>query len=120
MRKWLMSGLIACACLVGVYLMVAGLPEKEAPSDEGTSFTVPERAVDATASEQIYRSMCISCHGDRLQGGAGPELARIGSSLTKEEIFKTIKDGKRGMPSFEDRLSEDELATIATWLASHR
>ncbi|BBI32811.1 c-type cytochrome [Cohnella abietis] len=120
MSKWMMSGLVACACIFGVYLLLTGLPDKEEQAKEGTAFTVPERAVDAATSEQIYQSMCISCHGAELQGAIGPELAHIGSSLTKEQLFKTIKNGRRGMPSFEKRLSEDELITVTTWLASHQ
>ncbi|WP_372636096.1 cytochrome c [Cohnella sp.] len=119
MSKWIMSGLIAVACLFGIYLLATALPEKEEAADKGPAFVVPERAVDAAASEQIYQALCISCHGDQLQGGAGPELAHIGSAMTKEQLYKTIKEGKRGMPAFEKRLTEDELLTITTWLASH-
>ncbi|MFB9274350.1 c-type cytochrome [Cohnella cellulosilytica] len=120
MSKWLMSGLIAAACLFGVYLLVAALPEKEEAADRSPDFVVPERAVDADASMQIYQSLCISCHGDRLQGAVGPELAHVGSAMTKEQLYKTIKEGRRGMPAFEKRLTEDELATIATWLAAQQ
>jgi len=120
MYKWLMSCFIAVACLFGIYLLSTALPEKEELADKGTAFIVPDREVDTAASEQIYQSMCISCHGDQLQGKIGPELAHIGSSMTKEQLFKTISEGKRGMPAFEKRLSEDELITITTWLASHQ
>ncbi|MFC4597725.1 c-type cytochrome [Cohnella hongkongensis] len=119
MNKWFMSGLIALACVFGVYLLATALPEKEPAADKEPAFAVPDRAVDAEASEQIYRALCISCHGDQLQGGVGPALAQVGSSMTKEQLYETIKKGKRGMPAFENRLTEDEIITIATWLASH-
>ncbi|QTH45530.1 cytochrome c [Cohnella sp. LGH] len=119
MSKWLMASLVAIACLFGVYLLATALPKKEEAADKGPAFVVPELAVDAETSEQLYQSLCISCHGDQLQGGVGPELAHIGSAMTKEQLYKTIKEGRRGMPAFEKRLTEDELLTITTWLASH-
>ncbi|WP_373229990.1 cytochrome c [Cohnella sp.] len=120
MQKRLMAALVCIACVCGVYLLSTELPDKEESISEGTKFTVPERAVDAAASEQLYKNMCISCHGDHLQGAIGPELAHIGDSMTKEQIYKKISDGGGGMPAFEDRLTEDHLITITTWLASHK
>jgi len=118
MHKLFLAGLLGVACAFAVYLLATGLPEKEEAAERGPAFTVPDRPVDADASNRVYRSLCISCHGDRLQGGVGPELASIGSTMTKEQLFKTISDGRRGMPSFEDRLTEDEIITVSTWLAS--
>jgi mono/diheme cytochrome c family protein len=120
MQKRLMAALVGLACVFGVYLISSGLPDKEETAKEGTKFTVPERAIDAPASEQLYKNMCISCHGDQLQGGVGPELAHIGNSMTKEQIYKKISGGGGGMPAFEDRLTEDQLITITTWLSSRK
>jgi cytochrome c550 len=113
-----MAVLIGIACAFGVYLISSGLPEKKDTVAEGGKFEVPERAVDAPASEQLYQSLCISCHGDQLQGAMGPELAHVGGKLTKEQLFKKISTGGRGMPAFQERLTEEELITLTTWLAS--
>lgn len=118
MHKWWMAGILGIACVLAVYLLATGLPEKEEVADGGAAFTVPERAVDADASQAVYKRLCISCHGDQMQGAVGPELAHIGASMTKEQIYKTIVKGKGGMPSFEKRLTDDEVITVTTWLAS--
>lgn len=119
-QKWIMSGLLVVAGIFAVVLLTTGLPEKEPSAGEGTKFVVPEVAVDQDAVMQMYQSMCISCHGDQLQGGAGPALAQVGASMTKEQIYRKVANGGGGMPSFGKRLSEDELVVIANWLASKK
>ncbi|MHA7963907.1 c-type cytochrome [Paenibacillus sp. CAU 1782] len=118
MHKWIMAGLMSLAGLLAVILLLTAMPEKEAGEGGGTAFTVPEREVDAAASTQIYQSMCISCHGTDLQGGVGPALAHVGASMTKEQLYKIISGGRGVMPSFKDKLTEDEIITITTWLSS--
>mgnify|MGYP001482874682 CR=1 FL=1 len=118
MHKWWMAGVVGLACLFGVYLLTMGMPDKQPSEPRDSAFVLPDRAVDAEAAQQIFRSMCLSCHGDQLQGGLGPALAHVGSELTKEQLYRTVADGRGGMPAFGNRLSEDELITVATWLAS--
>ncbi|WP_409301728.1 cytochrome c550 [Peribacillus sp. SCS-155] len=59
-----------------------------------------EKKTEQTASkpEDIYKSTCISCHGDQYQGGMGPKLKGIGSKLSEEQIKETIQNGKGAMP----------------------
>ena len=38
-------------------------------------------AAQAAAGEKLYAAKCSACHGDRLEGGAGPALS--GADLTK-------------------------------------
>jgi len=120
--KWIMSGIVAVACLFAVGLLIYALPEKE-PSESAepsSSFAVPDAPVQAEAAEQIYKSSCLSCHGDQLEGRLGPKLSQVGATLTKEQIYKQIAKGGGGMPKFEGKLSEDELVTITNWLAEKK
>ncbi|THF73773.1 c-type cytochrome [Cohnella fermenti] len=120
MYKWIMSTLIVAACLFGIGLLANGLPEKEESAEPSASFTVPDTVVDIAADQQIYKSSCLSCHGDQLQGGVGPKLTTVGSEMTKEQIYKQIKNGGGGMPKFESRLTEDELINLTNWLAGNK
>ncbi|BAO93140.1 c-type cytochrome [Caballeronia cordobensis] len=43
-----------------------------------------------TRGEQVYRSKCMSCHGDNLQGAYGPALMGGSGSLASEKPLKTI------------------------------
>ncbi|MBB6637048.1 c-type cytochrome [Cohnella thailandensis] len=118
MFKWVFSSLVVVACLFGIVLLVTELPEKEQTAEPSPSFTVPDAPVDMAAAEQIYKSNCLSCHGDQLQGRVGPELARVGSEMAKEQIYKQIAQGGGGMPKYENKLSEEQLIILTNWLAS--
>ncbi|MDD9266725.1 c-type cytochrome [Paenibacillus sp. GCM10023248] len=67
--------------------------------------------------QQVYQNFCISCHGNQLQGGEGPNIQKVGERLTEEEIVKRIQKGGGGMPPFQVALKEEELKALASWLA---
>ncbi len=120
MLKWLMFGVICLACVLGVGLLLFGLPPKEETAPERTKVTVPVRPVDVAAAEEIYKQNCLSCHGDQLQGAFAPELNKIGASMSIEQIYNRIVNGGGGMPKFEGRLTEDEIVNITNWLAAKK
>lgn len=69
-----------------------------------------------------YNSRCLSCHGTDLKGNVGgnSNISKIGSRLTRDQIYDTIANGKSGtsMPAFGNVLSEEEINELADWLAS--
>ncbi|BFT75487.1 MULTISPECIES: cytochrome c [Paenibacillus] len=66
---------------------------------------------------KVYQNFCISCHGNQLQGGEGPNIQKVGERLTEDEIIKRIQKGGGGMPPFQVALKEEELKVLAAWLA---
>ncbi|GAB6992621.1 c-type cytochrome [Paenibacillus pini] len=119
MQKWIMSGLFFAACVVAIVLMVT-LPGKEDVAQEEKP-SMPEVKLDAAAAEATVKAQgCLSCHGDQLQGSVGPNLQKIGSQLSAEEIYTIITKGKGGMPSFKDKLKSEEIANVAQWLAAKK
>ncbi|BFH65849.1 MULTISPECIES: c-type cytochrome [Paenibacillus] len=120
MQKWIMSGLITIACVFAIVLIFT-LPGKEEVAEQNKPPAMPEVTMDAAAAEATLKAQgCISCHGDQLQGGAGPNLQKIGSQLSAEEIYKIITKGQGGMPSFKDKLKSEEIANVAQWLAAKK
>ncbi|MGD9740944.1 MAG: cytochrome c [Bauldia sp.] len=69
------------------------------------------------AGQPLYQRNCQACHGDQGQGGAGERL--VGSPIvgTVGGIINQILVGsvEHGMPPF-DRLPDDEIAAIATFV----
>jgi menaquinol-cytochrome c reductase cytochrome b/c subunit len=61
---------------------------------------------------------CQGCHGVDMKGAVGPDLTKIGSKLSKDDIANTIKNGRGGMPPGMFVGSDKELDSLATYLAS--
>ena len=93
---------------------------------------VVELTVQQTNSYNLYRVNCSGCHGLQGQGGVGlPVLAGNPSVLAEDPItvIHLIISGfdvpdmdphalPMEMPGFGGELSDDEIATIATWIRS--
>ncbi|GIP24634.1 MULTISPECIES: cytochrome c [Paenibacillus] len=118
MQKWIMSGLFFIACALAIVLMFT-LPGKEQVAQENKP-TMPKVTVNAGTAEATVKANCISCHGDQLEGKVGPNLQKIGSQMTNEQIFTTITKGNGNMPSFKDKLKPEEIANVAEWLAAKK
>lgn len=119
MQKYIMSTLFFGACVLAVVLMFTlNAGPKGAVKQEAT---MPEVTLDAAAAEAIMKAKCISCHGNSLEGGVGPNLQKIGAELDEQKLYQTISKGKGGMmPSFKSQLKEEEIANVAKWLAAKK
>lgn len=75
-----------------------------------------QAALDPAA---IFKQNCSSCHGQNLEGAVGPNLQKIGSTLSKEEITNILKNGKSGgMPAGVVKGEEQQI--IAEWLSKKK
>lgn len=68
----------------------------------------------------LYKDNCMVCHGEGLKGDFGPNLTKVGSRKTKEQIVTQIMKGKGDMPPFGDSLKPEEVETLAAWLAAKK
>lgn len=68
-----------------------------------------------SAEEDAFKSSCASCHGQELEGGAGPDLTTVGRHLNSKEIKRIIEDGQGAMPG--GLLSGEEAGLVAEWLS---
>lgn len=73
--------------------------------------------VDAQA---VIKQNCVMCHGVNLEGRGAPSLQKVGGKLSKEQIATILVNGRGGMPSFKGKLSDDEVNTLAVWLADKK
>ena len=74
-------------------------------------------------AEVFRREKCMDCHTLNGKGGAvGPNLTYVGSKRSRDYIIQQIQDPKSHnpnteMPSFRDRLSDQELRDLADYLS---
>jgi mono/diheme cytochrome c family protein len=100
-----------------------------------------EAETPAQVGSRVYAANCSSCHGGAGQGGAGPALAGGQAALTfpnEEDHITWVHEGSQtkprgtpygdpareggqhtvqsgGMPSFQGKLTEEEIAAVVTY-----
>ncbi len=80
---------------------------------------------DSAASSAMFRAKCAMCHG---QDGGGSEVGKsmnvpdlrspVVQKLPDAQLAQIISDGKGGMPSFKNSLSEDQIHGLVTYVRS--
>jgi cytochrome c oxidase cbb3-type subunit 3 len=75
---------------------------------------------DLAAGSAIYTKNCVACHGDKGQGGVGPNLTDaywIHKGGIKE-IFYSVKYGwpEKGMKSWKDEMSPQQMAQVSSFV----
>lgn len=117
MKKWLFAVLLGAALVLGA---CGGSDDNanEEPAEDNTAEESNDGAVDTAAAEEIFESNCSSCHGGDLSGGAGPDLTKVGSDHSADDIKDIIENGKGSMPA--QNVSEEDATTLADWLAEKK
>jgi mono/diheme cytochrome c family protein len=119
-RKILFVLLLVLICI----LLVNVVLQRDKPwvvPEEVKKMKNPLAASEPTlkAAKGIYVDECAQCHGERGKGN-GPEAAmhdpppsditdsKHMNTVTDGEIFYQISEGRKPMPSFKKRLTEDQ------------
>ncbi|GAA0589724.1 cytochrome c-551 [Virgibacillus siamensis] len=90
--------------------------------DEGSSGGSSDSGggtTDTASADQIFQNNCAQCHGSDLSGGMGPNLTKIGSKYSADEITDIIKNGKGQMPP-QKQVSKEDRQTVAQWLSKKK
>jgi mono/diheme cytochrome c family protein len=74
---------------------------------------------DATAGAALYETHCQGCHGDDARSGSAGENLAGQVVDERSEFIQAILRGKENgaMPSFEQTLSDQEIADILAHIA---
>lgn len=85
---------------------------------QASASTVPDGI--RMKAEALYKSNCMTCHAENLQGDAGPNLQKVGARRTKEEIVGKLTRQGKVMPNFKDKLDGESIEALAVWLAAKK
>ncbi|QDG49356.1 cytochrome c [Persicimonas caeni] len=77
-----------------------------------------------TRGEEVFRNAtaeesCTDCHGAEGEGGFGPALAQRFAQKTDWQLLHTIIEGRGNMPAWGERLSDEELTDLFTYLRAN-
>jgi cytochrome c6 len=108
---------IVIALVGGVYLSdQTGDARPTALQEAGT----PEAAALVVLGEDIYNTTCIACH---QPGGVGVEgyypMLAANPFVTLDDpipAIQTVLQGRGGMPSFDGLYSDEEIASVLTYV----
>jgi mono/diheme cytochrome c family protein len=119
-RKILFASLLAIICVALVYAALQGDKRWVVPEEvKRLKNPLPPSEPTLKAARRIYLDECAQCHGEHGKGD-GPEammhstapadLTDAGrmNTVTDGEIFYQISEGRKPMPSFKKRLTEEE------------
>jgi len=118
-KNWITFGIniILAVSLVFLLFVYEGKPPAQKAAKGGEPAPAGETST-AGNPEEIASANCMTCHGENLQGGAGPALTKIGTKYSQDEIENIINNGRNAMPA--GVISPDEAKVVAEWLAQKK
>lgn len=74
--------------------------------------------------KQVYETICQACHmadakGGGAAGAAIPALADNANLANKDFVVDILLKGRGGMPWFNDLLTPEQMAAVATYVRAH-
>jgi len=69
----------------------------------------------------LQNKQCRNCHAiDGVGGQRGPDLADVGTRLTKDQMIRQVIQGGGNMPAYGKNLSPDEVEALVAYMVTLR
>jgi mono/diheme cytochrome c family protein len=128
-RKFLLALIFVTLCVVAVSAYYENRPWKVPEEAKRRPNPIQASASALAAGRSTYMDKCAQCHGQTGKGD-GPDAAsyfpsptslvdtKHMSSVTDGEIFYQISQGRKPMPAFKKRLSEEQRWQLVLYVRS--
>jgi mono/diheme cytochrome c family protein len=117
--------LILFICLLGLIVLSIGLamfrrpPWIVPPAEKARKNPLTASDANLAEAKEIYKNKCENCHGEKGKGDGAdammydPEPSDLTDAakidkLTDGEIFYQITEGRKPMPSFKKKLTDEQ------------
>jgi ubiquinol-cytochrome c reductase cytochrome b subunit len=124
-RPWAVGVVLVSAFSVGA-LVSYGSAAPWSP-DLATNLALPASVTTglsptaAQGAQSFQQRGCLNCHAIAGVGGQrGPDLTRIGGSLSRDELTWRILNGGRNMPAYGSTLPPQEVASLVEFLSGRK
>jgi mono/diheme cytochrome c family protein len=114
------------ACTVALLLLVVGcgggggstsVPVTGTPGGaSGPAAPASEAPTPNVEAANLFANNCSGCHGGAGQGGIGPNLQESAKAGDLRAVIKQVRDGGGGMPSFQEKLTDEEIDLLAHYV----
>ena len=128
-RKLLLGLILVTLSVVAVFAYYENRPWKVPEEAKHRPNPIQASALALDAGHSIYMDKCTQCHGQTGKGD-GPDAAsyypsptslvdaKHMTSVTDGEIFYQISQGRKPMPAFKKKLSEEQRWQLVLYVRS--
>ena len=119
---WSLAVFFVILLFAGPRVVAEDKPEASTakPADNAPAATDNAPAAPAVDGKAVFTDTCGGCHTlskAGTSGSVGPNLDDV--SLSASDIEGIVRDGRGGMPSQSDKLSDDEISAVAAFVAGN-
>lgn len=82
---------------------------------ETTGSATTTSASPASEGKTLFEANCSGCHGVSGEGGVGPTLIGISEA---GNVIVVVTSGRENMPSFQAKLTADQIKAIADYVTT--
>ncbi len=127
---WAIAGIFVLTVALGVSSLLLAREQGgwvAPPEAKNVKNPVPANDTTLAAGKEIYTAKCEECHGEKGDGNGDEAMmydpkpgdftdAHMMKEMTDGELFWKITQGKKPMPSFKNRLSEEQRWQVVNYI----